>query len=255
VKFEGSGALSEPRERRQGKPPSAKAGEILALANIESKQASPRPPPRYTEALWSRNWRPRDRAAFRLTPRSSPPSRTGRTSSRTKANSSRPTWAGFVTDFLVRNFPDLMDVRVHGGNGGRPLINREAISPGWSPSELLWKTRQGSEKGAEAESVKSTGIPLDETCPKCGKSLALKDGRYAVSRLARVSRMPIQESLVKKESSPSRKSALNAGPISFSGGAVRAISSPVSTYPKCSTSKRAARGHGARLSKACAGRS
>jgi len=58
-------------------------------------------------------------------------------------------------------------------------------------------------KGMKTESVKEKGIPVEETCPRCGRSLVIKEGRYG--RFKSCSGYPeckYKESLFKKEAEP-----------------------------------------------------
>jgi DNA topoisomerase-1 len=88
--------------------------------------------------------------------------------------------------------------------------------------------------GAKAESVKATGIPLEEKCPKCGQPLVIKDGRFG--RFKACSGYPgckFKENLVKKEVVPLDETCPECG-----SGLVRrrgrfGLFDACSTYPKC----------------------
>ena len=236
VKFNGFWALYPSRENgeKENLPP-AKAGETLALANLESKQSFTQPPPRYTEGTLVKELeakgigRPSTYAPIIATIQD-------RTYVVKDEGKFKPTdLGGFVTDFLVQNFPDLMDVRFTAG------MEEELDKIGEGEVEWVGSLRSFYEKldkdlknGAKTESVKATGIPLDEVCPKCGKPLTLKDGRYG--RFKACSGYPdckFKESLVKKEVVPLEEICPQCGAnlVQRRGRFGPFIS--CSTYPKC----------------------
>jgi DNA topoisomerase-1 len=85
----------------------------------------------------------------------------------------------FVTDFLVAHFADLMDVKF------TALMEEELdrISEGerdWKESLERYYSllNQDLTKAHETKSIKPKGIPIEEKCPRCGRPLVIKEGRY-----------------------------------------------------------------------------
>ncbi len=110
----------------------------------------------------------------------------------------------YVTDFLVKYFAGLMDYAFTAhmeeeldeiGDGEQNWI--DSLREYYTLLEKDLKEVQGE------EGVKRTGIPIDEKCPKCGKPLVIKDGRFG--RFKACSGYPdckFRESLTKRESKP-----------------------------------------------------
>jgi DNA topoisomerase-1 len=204
VKFDGFLAAYPNGNGEKELLPKAREGETLKLLGLESKQKFTEPPPRYTEGtlvkeLESRGiGRPSTYAPIiaTLQDRTYVVKDTGKFS---------PTELGmFVTDFLVKFFADLMDYKFTAhmeeeldeiGDGEQKWVD--------SLREYYALLERDLKKGQETEGVKRTGIPIDETCPKCGQPLVIKDGRFG--RFKACSGYPkckFRESLVKKESRP-----------------------------------------------------
>ena len=146
----------------------------------------------------------------------------------------------FVTEFLVTHFAELLDVTFTAqmeeeldqiGDGERPWL--ESLREYYAVLEKILKA------GDEAEDVKRTGIPIDEKCPKCGKDLVIKSGRFG--RFKACSGYPectYKESLVKKETKPLDEKCPQCGaPLVIKFGR-SAPSSPVPTTRSASTSRR-----------------
>ena len=236
VKFDGFWALYPNRENgdKETLPP-AKAGEALALENLESKQSFTQPPPRYTEGTLVKELeakgigRPSTYAPIISTLQ-------GRTYVVREEGKFKPTELGiFVTDFLVQLFPDLMEVQFTAGME-EELDKIEEGRADWVGSLRSFYARLDKDlkNGAKAESVKATGIPLEEKCPKCGQPLVIKDGRFG--RFKACSGYPgckFKENLVKKEVVPLDETCPECG-----SGLVRrrgrfGLFDACSTYPKC----------------------
>jgi len=236
VKFDGFWALYPGRENGEKETlPPAKAGETLSLANLESKQNFTQPPPRYTEGTLVKELeakgigRPSTYAPIISTLQD-------RTYVVREEGKFKPTGLGmFVTDFLVQNFADLMEVRFTAGME-EELDKIEEGRADWIGSLRHFHARldQDLKNGAKLESVKATGIPLEETCPRCGKSLVIKDGRFG--RFKACSGYPecqFKESLVKKEVVPLEEKCPQCGSGLVQRRGRFGIFISCSTYPKC----------------------
>ena len=181
--------------------PAAKEGETLALRQIEPKQSFTQPPPRYNEGSLVKELeakgigRPSTYAPIISTLQN-------RTYVVKIENKFMPTSLGmFVTEFLIKNFPDIMEIRF------TALMEEELdkIEEGaleWTGSLKEFYARLDADLKAamKVESVKASGIPLDEVCPKCAKPLVLKSGKFGSFKAC--SGYPdcdFKEAMVKKE--------------------------------------------------------
>jgi len=235
VKFKGFLAVYPNGNGEKEVLPKAKEGETLKLLELESKQKFTEPPPRYTEGtlvkeLESRGiGRPSTYAPIIATLQ-------GRTYVVKDKGKFIPTDLGmFVTDFLVKYFAELMEYKFT-AHMEEELDEISEGSRRWDESlkeyyALLEKYLQA---GQETEGFKRTGIPIEETCPKCGKPLVIKDGRFG--RFKACSGYPecaFRESLVKKESKPLDEACPQCG-----SGLVQKFGKygafvACSNYPKC----------------------
>jgi DNA topoisomerase I len=204
VKFDGFLAVWPNGTSEKELLPKAAAGETLKLLELEAKQKFTEPPPRYTEGtlvkeLESRGiGRPSTYAPTIATIQ-------GRTYVVKDEGKFKPTELGtYVTDFLVKHFARLLDYEFT----AQMEEELDQISEGKrkgidSLREFYALLEEALKQGHETESVKKTGIPLDEKCPKCGAALVIKDGRFG--RFKACSAYPtckFRESLDKKESKP-----------------------------------------------------
>ncbi|HOW85904.1 MAG TPA: type I DNA topoisomerase [Candidatus Aminicenantes bacterium] len=204
VKFDGFLAVWPNGTSEKEQLPKAEAGETLKLLELETKQKFTEPPPRYTEGtlvkeLESRGiGRPSTYAPTIATIQ-------GRTYVVKDEGKFKPTELGmYVTDFLVKHFARLMDYEFT----AQMEEDLDEISEGRrkgldSLRGFYALLEDALKQGQETESVKKTGIPLDEKCPKCGGGLVIKDGRFG--RFKACTAYPackFRESLDKKESKP-----------------------------------------------------
>ena len=188
IKFDGFLVLSPKNKESEGEDkeekdnkllPKALPGESLELIDIESKQNFTQPPPRYTEGSLVKELeargigRPSTYAPIISTIQS-------RDYVIREKGKFIPTEIGlFVNGYLIKNFPDLMEFKFT-ANLEEKL---DLISEGeqdWleylrSYYPLLDKDLKEAE---ESEGVLGTGIPLEDTCPDCGKKLVIKQGRF-----------------------------------------------------------------------------
>lgn len=202
VRFEGYYALYPSLKKETELLPKAKKGETLHVLGIESKQNFTQPPSRYTEGSLVKELeakgigRPSTYAPIITTLQD-------RTYVIKEKGKFVPTDLGiFVTDFLVTYFTDLMEVKFT----ARMEEALDRIGEGekdWLESlrEYYTLLNQDLTKAGESESVRGKGIPIQEDCPRCGKTLVIRDGRFG--RFKACSGFPActyKESLVKKES-------------------------------------------------------
>jgi DNA topoisomerase I len=203
LKFAGFLALTPKGENGDGKEtlPSARAGETLAPQKIEPKQSFTQPPARYTEGTLVKELeakgigRPSTYAPIISTLQN-------RTYVVKDEGKFVPTSLGmFVTEFLIRNFPDIMEIRFTAGME-EELDKIEEGKMEWTdPLRTFYgKLDKDLKAAAKVESVKATGIPLEEACPKCGKPLVLKSGRYgSFKSCSGYPECDFTEDMVKKE--------------------------------------------------------
>lgn len=201
LEFEGFLALYPNQKKEEYRLPDAKEGEKLTLIDIDSKQNFTQPPSRFTEGSLVKELeakgigRPSTYAPIISTLQ-------GRVYVFKDKGRFIPTDLGiFVTDYLIRNFPDLMDFEFT----ARLEAELDLISEGKKEWLEYLKSYYGfleeDLRGAlKEEGIKKSGIPLEEVCPECGKQLVIKEGKYG--RFRACSGFPdcsFKESLVKKE--------------------------------------------------------
>lgn len=246
TKFDGFLVLfSKAKEKgeEEGTLPAAKKGEILKLLAIEPKQNFTQPPPRYTEGTLVKELeakgigRPSTYAPIITTLQD-------RIYVLKEKGKFVPTELGFyVTDFLVENFPELMEVKFT----ARMEEELDQISEGevdWLASlrrfySLLEKELQ---KGKLAESVKGKGIPTEEKCPLCGRELVIREGRYG--RFKACSGYPeckYKESLNRKAAQPLEEKCPQCGSQLVLRQGRYGDFVACSKYPECAFKKSAAK--------------
>jgi DNA topoisomerase-1 len=204
LEFDGYLALDPKQKKEERHLPMAQEGEKLKLLDIESKQNFTQPPPRYTEGSLVKELeakgigRPSTYAPIISTLQD-------RVYVVKDKGRFIPTDLGlFITEYLIQNFPDLMEFKFT----ARLESELDLISEGrqnWldylkSYYSLLQKDLDQAKKG---ESTKKTGIPVGEACPECGRPLVIKEGKYG--RFRACSGFPecnFKESMVKKETKP-----------------------------------------------------
>jgi len=219
--------------------PKAVEGEIFSLvegeAGIEAKQSFTQPSPRYTEGSLVKELeakgigRPSTYAPIIATLQN-------RVYVVKEKGHFIPTDLGiYVTDFLVKHFTDLLDVTFTAQMEEELDQISEAALP-WRESlrkyyALLEKDLKA---GNDTEDVKRTGIPVEETCPKCGKSLVIKSGRFG--RFKACSGYPdcdYKQSMVKKETKILDEKCPQCGsPMALRFGRFGSFIA-CSDYPKC----------------------
>jgi DNA topoisomerase-1 len=255
IKFDGFLALSAGQKKEEKILPKVEAGEELKLIDLESKQNFTQHPPRFTEGSLVKELeakgvgRPSTYAPIISTLQN-------RMYVVKDQGKFIPTDLGiFVTDFLVKNFSDLMEYEF--------TVRLEEELDRISEGELSWVDYLKSyysfldkdlKEAGEVESVKATGIPLEDVCPKCGKKLVIKEGRYG--RFKACSGYPdceFKESLVKKEVTPLDEECpeCQSQLVIRSGRYGNFVA--CSNYPKCKYVKSEKKDTGIRCPKGCGG--
>jgi DNA topoisomerase-1 len=235
VRFEGYYVLYPSLKKEVELMPKVQKGETLRVLGIEPKQNFTQPPPRYTEGSLVKELeakgigRPSTYAPIISTLQD-------RTYVIKEKGKFIPTDLGmFVTDFLVEHFADLMEVKFT----ARMEEELDRIGEGerdWLESlrEYHALLSQDLAKAGESESVKGKGIPIQEVCPRCGKNLVIRDGRFG--RFKACSGFPectYKESLVKKESKPLEENCPECGSQLVQKKGRYGYFVACSNYPKC----------------------
>lgn len=230
---------TEPEEAEEkeeaGLLPAAKEGEILTLVDLQSKQNFTQPPPRYTEATLVKELeargigRPSTYAPIIATLQD-------RIYVIKEEGRFKPTELGmFVTDFLVKYFTELFDYKFT----AKMEEQLDRICDGeadWLESlrQYYQLLQRYLEQGHETESIKKNGIPVEDKCPKCGRNLVIKEGRYG--RFKACSGYPecdYSEPLVKKETKTlETKCPLCGSPLVYRRSRYGMFIA-CSNYPKC----------------------
>jgi len=201
IKFDGFLTLFPKQKKEEEVLPKVEEGEELTLLELEPKQNFTQPPPRYTEGSLVKELeakgigRPSTYAPIIATLQD-------RVYVIREKGKFIPTDLGiYVASFLVKNFPDLMEIEFT----ARMEEELDRISEGeqdWLDSLRKYYTflEKDLEQGRKTEGVKKKGIPVDEVCPQCGRQLVIKEGRYG--RFRACSGYPecnFRQSLLKKE--------------------------------------------------------
>ncbi|MGB8952209.1 MAG: type I DNA topoisomerase [Candidatus Aminicenantales bacterium] len=240
MRFNGYLILYPNRGKEEETLPAAQEGEKLTLFNLEPKQNFTQPPSRYTEGSLVRELeakgigRPSTYAPIIATLQD-------RVYVVKEEGKFFPTDLGmFVTDFLVKNFPDLMEVQFT-VQMEEELDRISEGSQNWLESLKLFHSRldQDLKQGMEIESVKRTGIPVDAQCPRCGRNLVIKSGRFG--RFKACSGYPdcqYKESLLKKESKLLDEKCPECGTQLVLRRGKYGTFIACSNYPKCSYTKK-----------------
>ncbi|MGB7294243.1 MAG: type I DNA topoisomerase [Candidatus Aminicenantales bacterium] len=235
VRFEGYYVLYPGLKKETELLPKAQKGETLRVLRIESKQNFTQPPPRYTEGSLVKELeakgigRPSTYAPIIATIQD-------RTYVIKEKGKFIPTDLGmFVTDFLVAHFADLMEIKF------TARMEEELDKIGEGEKDRLGSLReyytllnQDLAKAGESESVKGTGIPIEEVCPRCGKTLVIRDGRFG--RFKACSGFPdctFKESLVKKEATLLEENCPECGSQLVRKKGRYGYFVACSNYPKC----------------------
>lgn len=179
LKFAGFYALW-PREEDADTLPALAAGESLTLRTLTPEQHFTQPAPRYTEASLIKELE--ERGIGR--PSTYVPTVTtiqDRGYVEQQDRRFAPTWLGeTINDLMIKHFPDIVDVNFTADMEQR-LDAVEDGKQGWT--EFLkdfYKalTQQLKQAEAEMDRVHKPVEETDELCPKCGKPLLIRTGRF-----------------------------------------------------------------------------
>jgi DNA topoisomerase-1 len=235
--------------------PPVREGEMLELLDLKSKQNFTQPPPRYTEGTLVRELeargigRPSTYAPIIATLQD-------RVYVVKEKGKFIPTDLGmYVTDFLIQNFPDLMDFKFT----ARLEEELDRISEG--QREWLDYLRsyyrlldEDLARARQLESVKGKGIPLEEKCPICGRSLVIKEGKFG--RFKACSGFPectFRESLIKKEVKQLEEKCPECGALLVVRRGRYGQFIACSNYPRCHFIKKDAQDTGLPCPRGCGG--
>jgi len=157
--------------------------QALDLRGIEPKQHFTEPPPRYTEATLVRALeengigRPSTYSTIVETIQA-------RGYVEQLERRFHPTEIGFaVNDLLVEHFPDIVDVNFT-ANMEQRLDRIEESNGGWEPTANLLAEfyvdfkRELDEAEKKLPKLEIRDEPTDEICPKCGRPMVIKTGRF-----------------------------------------------------------------------------
>ncbi|MDH4219387.1 MAG: type I DNA topoisomerase [Candidatus Aminicenantes bacterium] len=240
LEFDGYLILYPQLKKEEDILPKAQEGEELTVLDIDSKQNFTQPPPRYTEGSLVKELeakgigRPSTYAPIIATLQD-------RVYVFKENGRFIPSDLGlFVTDYLIKNFPDLMDFEFT----ARLEAELDLISEGkqeWldylrSYYVLLEKDLREAMK---EEGIKKKGIPVEDVCPECGRQLVIKEGKYG--RFKACSGFPecnFKESLVKKEAKPLEEACPECGSQLVMRRGKYGTFVACSNYPECTYVKK-----------------
>ncbi len=256
IKFPGFLRIFPDSPEKEEILPPAEPGEELRLVDLESKQNFTQPPPRYTEGSLVRELeakgigRPSTYAPIIATLQD-------RVYVIKEKGKFIPTDLGmFVTDFLVEHFPELMDVKFT----AEMEEELDKISEGereWIASlrSFYQILKQNLERGMEAASVRGKGIPTEDKCPKCGRTLVIREGPYG--RFKACSGFPecnYRESLNRAEGKPLEEKCPRCGGQLVSRKGPYGYFTACSNYPQCNFIKKSSEETGMSCPLSCGGR-
>ena len=167
-------------EEPEGKLPELKTGEILKLLGLTPEQHFTQPPPRYTEATLIKELeengigRPSTYAAIldNIQEREYVAKEKGRL---------YPTELGcLVSNLLVENFPDILDVQFTAQMEDKLDKVEEGQLPWIQALEDFYEPFQKDLEKAKVQmqDIKGKGVPTGVICDKCGASMVIKLGRH-----------------------------------------------------------------------------
>ncbi|MFC2170251.1 type I DNA topoisomerase, partial [Acidobacteriota bacterium] len=255
TKFEGFLVLYPKINKEEKILPDATPGERLVLLDIESKQNFTQPPARFTEGSLVKELeakgigRPSTYAPIISTLQ-------GRVYVIKEAGKFVPTELGiFVSDFLIKNFPELMEFEF--------TARLEEALDRISENKQSWldylKTYyslldNSLEKAKKIEGIKKKGIPSEDVCPKCGLQQVIKEGRFG--RFKACSGYPEckhRESIVKKEAIPLDETCPMCESLLVLRRGKYGTFIACSNYPKCTYIKKEKKDTGILCPEKCGG--
>lgn len=255
TKFDGYLVLYPKAKESEAILPKAEPGDELKLLDLESKQNFTQPPARYTEGSLVKELeargigRPSTYAPIIGTLQ-------GRDYVIKEKAKFIPTELGlFVSDYLVKNFPDLMEFKFT----VRLEEDLDRISEGkldWMDylEEYYSLLNNDLDEAMKAEGIRGKGIPLEDVCPSCGRQLVIKEGRFG--RFRACSGYPdcdFKESMSKKEAQPLEEMCPDCGSQLVIRTGRYGTFVACSNYPKCKYIKKEKKDTGIRCPLGCGG--
>jgi len=255
IKFDGYLVLFPSMKKNEKLLPKAETGEDLKLLDLDSKQNFTQPPPRYTEGSLVKELeakgigRPSTYAPIIATLQ-------GREYVIKEKGKFIPTEIGiYVTDYLIKNFPDLMEFKFTARlEDELDLINegkQDWLACLKSYYTLLDKDLREAEK---TDGIKVTGIPLKDVCPECGRQLVIKEGRFG--RFRACSGYPeckYRESMTKKAAKPIEEICPQCGSTLVIRQGKYGTFIACSNYPRCKYIKKGKKDTGISCPLGCGG--
>jgi len=256
MKFDGFLALYPTQKKDQNILPKVQPGEELTLHELETKQNFTQPPSRYTEGSLVKELeargigRPSTYAPIIATIQ-------GRDYVLKEKGRFIPTEVGlFVSDYLIANFPDLMEFKFT----ARLEEELDRISEG----ETNWQDYLGSynsflskdlDEAMKAEGIKAKGgIPLEEVCPECGKTLVIKEGRFGrFKACSGYLDCQYKQSMTKKEAKPLDEKCPQCGSQLVMRHGKYGSFAACSDYPRCKYIKKETQDTGITCPTGCGG--
>ncbi len=181
IKFDGFLALFAPKDKDKDEMtlPPAEPGEKLKLLELNPKQNFTQPPPRYTEGSLVKELEARGigRPSTYVPIISTLLDRDYVTKEEGKFI---PREIGvFVNDYLIQNFPDLMQFEFTAQLEEKLDLISEGKDDWLEYLRSYYKLLKNDlEQAAKLESFKGKGIPSADICPECEKPLVIKEGRF-----------------------------------------------------------------------------
>ncbi len=255
IKFDGYLVLFPSMKKNEKLLPKAETGEDLKLLDLDSKQNFTQPPPRYTEGSLVKELeakgigRPSTYAPIIATLQ-------GREYVIKEKGKFIPTEIGiYVTDYLIKNFPDLMEFKFTARlEDELDLINegkQDWLASLKSYYTLLDKDLREAEK---TDGIKVSGIPLKDVCPECGRQLVIKEGRFG--RFRACSGYPeckYRESMTKKAAKPIEEICPQCGSTLVIREGKYGTFIACSNYPRCKYIKKEKKDTGISCPLGCSG--
>jgi DNA topoisomerase-1 len=168
-------------ENQEGRLPELTAGEILKVLGLTPEQHFTQPPPRYTEATLIRELE--EKGIGRPSTYATILDNIQEREYVAKKEKGRlyPTELGcLVTDLLVENFPDILDVQFTAQMEDELDKVEEGQLPWVQALEDFYDPFQKNLEKAKVEmqDIKGKGAPTDLKCDKCGAPMVIKLGRH-----------------------------------------------------------------------------
>jgi len=256
LKFDGFLALYPQPKKDQNILPKVQPGEELVLHELETKQNFTQPPSRYTEGSLVKELeargigRPSTYAPIIATIQ-------GRDYVLKEKGRFIPTEVGlYVTDYLIDNFPDLMEFKFT----ARFEEELDRINEGetnWLDYLSAYNSllNKDLDEAMKAEGIRAKGgIPLEESCPECGKTLVIKEGRFG--RFKACSGYPdcqYKQSMTKKEAKPLEENCPQCGSQLVMRHGKYGSFAACSDYPRCKYIKKETQDTGIACPTGCGG--